>query len=69
MLDMSFFEHPPFSAATVGIVLVFFAPFGPTFLLTQYFQFVLGYTPLQTGIRLAARAAADPGVTEGLSRV
>jgi EmrB/QacA subfamily drug resistance transporter len=52
MLDMSFFENPRFSAATVGIMLVFFALFGSTFLLTQYFQFVLGYTPLQTGIRL-----------------
>ena len=25
--------------------------FGATFLLTQYMQFVLGYTPLETGIR------------------
>ncbi len=52
MLDMSFFENRSFSAAVVGIMLVFFALFGSTFLLTQYFQFVLGYTPLQTGIRL-----------------
>jgi EmrB/QacA subfamily drug resistance transporter len=52
MLDMTFFDSPRFSAATVGIMLVFFALFGSTFLLTQYFQFVLGYTPLQTGIRL-----------------
>jgi EmrB/QacA subfamily drug resistance transporter len=47
MLDMTFFDSPRFSAATVGIMLVFFALFGSTFLLTQYFQFVLGYTPLQ----------------------
>ncbi len=52
MLDMSFFENPRFSAASVGIMLVFFALFGSMFLLTQYFQFVLGYTPLQTGVRL-----------------
>ena len=25
--------------------------FGAMFLLTQYFQFVLGYSPLETGIR------------------
>jgi MFS family permease len=30
--------------------------FGSIFLLTQYLQFVLGYTPLQTGIRLLAFA-------------
>jgi EmrB/QacA subfamily drug resistance transporter len=52
MLDVKFFENPRFSAASVGIMLVFFALFGTTFLLTQYFQFVLGYTPLQTGVRL-----------------
>jgi len=31
---------------------VFFAMFGTIFLLTQYLQFVLGYTPLETGIRV-----------------
>jgi hypothetical protein len=32
--------------------MTFFALFGATFLLTQYMQFVLGYTPLEAGIRL-----------------
>ena len=31
--------------------MMFFAMFGTTFLLTQYLQFVLGYTPFETGIR------------------
>ena len=32
--------------------------FGSIFLLTQYLQFVLGYTPLQTGVRMLPFAAA-----------
>jgi EmrB/QacA subfamily drug resistance transporter len=51
MLDVRFFENARFTAASLGIMFVFFAMFGATFLLTQYFQFVLGYTPFETGIR------------------
>jgi EmrB/QacA subfamily drug resistance transporter len=58
MLDMRFFQNPRFSGATLGIMLVFFALFGSMFLLTQYFQFVLGYTPLGTGVRLLPFAFA-----------
>jgi MFS transporter, DHA2 family, multidrug resistance protein len=32
--------------------MVFFALFGSVFLLTQHLQFVLGYTPLQAGVRI-----------------
>ncbi len=52
MLDVTFFRNPRFSAASGSITVVFFSMFGSIFLLTQYFQFVLGYTPLQTGIRM-----------------
>jgi EmrB/QacA subfamily drug resistance transporter len=52
MLDVRFFKNPRFTAASTGITMTFFALFGATFLLTQYMQFVLGYTPLQAGIRL-----------------
>ncbi|HEX5585983.1 MAG TPA: MFS transporter [Acidimicrobiia bacterium] len=51
MLDVHFFKNPRFTAASMAIMFVFFAMFGVTFLLTQYFQFVLGYTPFQTGVR------------------
>jgi hypothetical protein len=57
MLDVSFFRNPRFTAASASITLVFFALFGTMFLLTQYLQFVLGYTPLETGIRLLPFAA------------
>ncbi len=44
MLDVNFFKNPRFTAASSSIALVFFAMFGFSFLLTQYFQFVLGYS-------------------------
>jgi EmrB/QacA subfamily drug resistance transporter len=52
MLDMSFFQNARFTAANSSITLAFFAMFGSMFLLTQYWQFVHGYTPLQAGVRL-----------------
>jgi EmrB/QacA subfamily drug resistance transporter len=52
MLQMSFFKNPRFSAASASITLVFFALFGTVFLIAQYLQFVLGFTPLEAGIRV-----------------
>jgi len=52
MLRLEFFENPRFSAASVAITLVFFALFGTIFLLTQYLQFVLGFSPLEAGLRI-----------------
>ncbi len=57
MLDVKFFKNPRFTAASTGIMLIFFALFGFTFLITQYFQFVLGYSPFATGIRFLPWAA------------
>ena len=53
MLKIQFFRNPRFTAASVGIMLVFFALFGSFFFITQELQFILGYTPLQAGLRLA----------------
>ena len=58
MLDVHFFQNPRFTAASGSITLTFFAMFGAIFLLTQYQQFVLGYTPLQTGVRMLPFAVA-----------
>jgi len=58
MLDVSFFKNPRFSAASVAVMLVFFALFGSIFFLSQYIQFVLGFTPLQAGLGLIPVAIA-----------
>jgi EmrB/QacA subfamily drug resistance transporter len=56
MLDTTFFRNPRFTAASAGIMLLFFSMFGSIFLLTQYFQFVMGYTALEAGVRLLPMA-------------
>ena len=56
MLDFTFFKNARFSAASAAITLTFLAMFGSLFVFSQYLQFVLGYTPLQTGVRLLAFA-------------
>jgi hypothetical protein len=52
MLNLGFFKNPRFSAASGSITIIFFTMFGSIFLFTQYFQFVLGYSALGTGVRL-----------------
>jgi MFS transporter, DHA2 family, multidrug resistance protein len=52
MLDIRYFRNPAFTTATVGMMLVFLGMFGVMFLLTQYFQLVLGFTALGAAIRL-----------------
>ena len=52
MLDMHLFKNPRFSVASGGITLVFFAMFGLFFMLAQYLQGVLGYSPLGAAVRL-----------------
>lgn len=69
MLDVRFFANPRFSAASASITLVFFAMFGSIFLLTQYFQFVLGYTPLETGVRMLPFAMTMMVVAPTSSRI
>jgi len=49
---MHYFRNPAFSTGTAGMILVFVAMFGVMFLITQYFQLVLGYSPLSAALRL-----------------
>jgi EmrB/QacA subfamily drug resistance transporter len=58
MLDVRLFRNPRFTAASGSITIGFFTLAGFTFLITQYFQFVKGYTPLGTGIRLLPVASS-----------
>jgi len=56
MLDMRYFGNPAFSTATGGMVLVFMSMFGVMFLITQYFQLVLGYSALSSAVRFLPMA-------------
>lgn len=50
MLDIRYFRIPAFSTGTGGMILVFLAMFGVMFLVTQYFQLILGYSPLHAAL-------------------
>ncbi|MBG7701251.1 MFS transporter [Streptomyces sp. MC1] len=56
MLDLHFFRDPRFTGAVAGAVLIVFGMGGALFLLTQHLQFVLGYEPLEAGLRTAPLA-------------
>ena len=52
MLELRLFRNPRFAVASGGITLVFFAMFGTFFMMTQYLQGVLDYSPLGAAVRL-----------------
>ena len=64
MLDLSLFRDARFTAASAAIMVLFFGLGGVSFVLTQIYQFVLGYSPLDAGLRslptALALAAATP---------
>ena len=53
MLHLDYFKNPRFSGGAAAISIAFFSLFGVIFLLTQYLQFVQGYTALEAGLRTA----------------
>jgi EmrB/QacA subfamily drug resistance transporter len=57
MLNLRYFLDPRFGVAAGVITLVFFGMFGFFFLLTQYFQLVLGYGTLEAGVKQLPFAA------------
>ncbi|MCZ4499694.1 MAG: family efflux transporter permease subunit [Marmoricola sp.] len=58
MLDVTLFRDRRFSAASGAVTVTFFALAGFIFLITQYFQFVRGYGPLSTGLRILPVASS-----------
>ena len=52
MLDVTLFAERAFSAASGSVTVAFFSLFGFIFLITQYFQFIRGYSALSTGVRI-----------------
>jgi EmrB/QacA subfamily drug resistance transporter len=69
MLDVRLFRNPRFSAASASVTIAFFALFGFIFLITQYFQFVLHYSPLEAGARLAPFAIATAAASVAGARI
>lgn len=57
ILDVTFFANPRFTAASLAVTFVFFAMFGSLFFVSQYLQFVLGYSALRSGAALLPVAA------------
>jgi EmrB/QacA subfamily drug resistance transporter len=58
MLDLALLRNRLFAGASSVGVLLMFALAGTTFMLTQYLQLVLGYGPLEAGIRTVPAALA-----------
>jgi EmrB/QacA subfamily drug resistance transporter len=58
MLPLRFFSNRRYSAAIAALALVLFALLGLFFLMTQYLQFVLGFSALEAGVRIAPVALA-----------
>ena len=56
MLDISFFRNPSFSVGSGGMMLTFLAMYGVMFLMAQYLQLVLGFSPLGAALRLLPMA-------------
>ena len=56
MVDLRLFRNVRLSASIGSIGISFMTMLGVMFMLTQYLQFVQGYSPLDTGIRLVPMA-------------
>jgi EmrB/QacA subfamily drug resistance transporter len=65
MLDVALFRNLRFSAASGSVTVTFFSLMGFIFLVTLYFQFLKGYGPLSTGVRLLP-VATMVGITSVL---
>jgi hypothetical protein len=52
LIDLGLFRNLRFTAASASVTVVFFSLAGFIFLITQYFQFFKGYSPLSTGVHL-----------------
>ncbi|MER6916541.1 MFS transporter [Streptomyces sp. NPDC000594] len=58
MVPLSLFRNKVFTGASFSLVLLTFANGGLMLVLTQYLQFVMGYTPTETGLAFTPMAVA-----------
>jgi EmrB/QacA subfamily drug resistance transporter len=56
MLDLGFFRSASFSVGTAAVSVAFFALLGTIFALTQYLQFVHGYSAIKAGAIMSTTA-------------
>jgi EmrB/QacA subfamily drug resistance transporter len=63
IIDLRVFASRAFSTAAGSVTIIFFALFGSLFLLTQYLQLVIGYSPLAAGVRALPFAIAMAAVS------
>lgn len=63
LLDLALFQYAGFSAALVSLTVSIFTIGGSMFLIYQYLQGVLGFTPLQAGLWLLPSTLAGPIVS------
>jgi EmrB/QacA subfamily drug resistance transporter len=69
MLNLRYFKDRRFSVASGGMTLIFFAMFGTFFLVSQYFQLVLGYSPLESGLFQLPMAFVMMGLSPQVPRL
>jgi EmrB/QacA subfamily drug resistance transporter len=69
LLDPRLFRLRGFGAGTASIAAQFFAFFGFIFVILQYVQFVLGYSPLEAGLALAPIAVLMMGLSPRVPRL
>ena len=78
MLDLDFFRRASFSVGTASVSVAFFALLGAIFALTQYLQFVHGYSaieagaimsPVALGLMMGAGSSGKAAERLGVSRV
>jgi EmrB/QacA subfamily drug resistance transporter len=69
LLDPRLFRLRGFGAGTVSITVQFLAFFGFVFVILQYVQFVLGYSPLGAGVALAPMAVVVMGLSPRVPRL
>ncbi|MEU9836870.1 MFS transporter [Streptosporangium sp. NPDC048047] len=69
LLDLSLFAIPSFRNGNVAALIVSLGEFGVLFALPLWMQFVLGYSPLQTGVALLPLAAGSFAASAFASRL
>jgi EmrB/QacA subfamily drug resistance transporter len=69
MLDLRYFRDRRFSVSSGGMTLIFFAMFGTFFLVSQYFQLVLGYSALESGLFQLPMAVVMMGLSPQVPRL